>query len=112
MSGILGLGKVQESETRIVRSGRIGRGVAAALVAMTMVVASSAPAQAFDRFERSPQEGRISSGIESSFLQTILDLIGSVLSDTGILIDPNGSPGSLDAAAPPPTGSASNGETS
>ena len=85
------------------KSVALGRGVATVLVLAALLGGLAAPAQAFDREAGSrPHEGR-SVSVAQGFLQSIFEFVEMILSDAGILIDPNGSPGTFDSAAPPPS---------
>ncbi len=96
-------GMVLREKSMVGRFTAFGRGVAAGLVLAAFLGGLAAPAQAFDREAGArPHEARTVS-LAQGFVQTIFDFVDSILSDAGILIDPNGSPGSLDAAVPPPS---------
>ncbi len=101
MFGIARHGKVLGRETKGQRRSMFGRRLALAMLAATLMVASSAPVLAFDRFDGPSLEGRSAAG-EMSIFEALIDWIGTVLDDAGILIDPNGNPGSWDLATPPP----------
>lgn len=96
-------GMVLREKSTVGRFSAFGRGVATALVVAALLGGLAAPARAFDReAAATPHEARTVS-LAQGFVQSIFDFVDSILSDAGILIDPNGSPGSFDSAVPPPS---------